>query len=45
MACSLTYREGPKTIVIKGFPTVLAACKHARNKSLNSYLLKVAPED
>ena len=43
MCCSLTYKEGPRTIVINGFPTVRAATKHAENNCIDSYLLKVQP--
>lgn len=45
MCCSLTYKEGPRTIVIDGFPTVKAAAKHAEEKCLNNYMLRVKPEE
>ena len=43
MCCSLTYKEGPRTIVINGFPTVRAAAKHAESNCIDNYLLKVQP--
>ena len=45
MCCSLQYREGPRTIVIEGFPTVRAAAKHAEDNCISSYFLKVQPGD
>lgn len=45
MCCSLTYKDGPRTIVIDGFPTVAKAAKHAEEKDLHNYILRVTPEE
>ena len=43
MCCSLQYKEGPRTIVINGFPNVSSAAKHAENNGIENYFLKVQP--
>ena len=45
MCCSLTYKEGPRTIVINGFNDVQSAAKHAEDREINRYFLKVEPEE
>ena len=45
MCCSLTYKEGPRTIVIEGFPTVKAAVAHIEDKGIDTYALKVRPDE
>lgn len=45
MCCSLTYKEGPRTIVIAGFPTINAAVKHIESKGIDTYDLTVKPEE
>lgn len=44
MCCSLQYKEGPRTIVINGFPSVRAAVRHVKEKGLDNYFLKVTKE-
>lgn len=41
MCCSLTYKDGPRTIVIEGFPNVSQAVAHANNKEIDSFWLEV----
>lgn len=45
MCCSLTYKEGPRTIVVNGFPNVYSAVHHANSNGIDNYLLKVHPEE
>ena len=45
MCCSLTYKDGPRTIVLNGFDSVADAAKHAERNCINNYMLRVKPED
>lgn len=45
MCCSLTYKEGPRTIVINGFATVRSAVHHANSNGIDNYDLRVQKED
>ena len=43
MCCSLSYKEGPRTIIINGFNNVNTAVKHAEERNIENYFLKVQP--
>jgi len=45
MSCSITHKEGPRTIVINGFQNVYSAIRYVNAKGIDNYDLKVQPEE
>ena len=41
MCCSLQYKDGPRTVEVRGFPNVYSAVHHANEKGIENYFLKV----
>jgi len=41
MCCSITYKDGPRTIVIHGFDNVYSAVHHANSNGIENYNLEV----
>lgn len=44
MCCSLQYKEGPRTIIVQGFPNVYSAVRHANSNGIDNYDLRVQPD-